>query len=166
MQINRVEYESRIPGYEALGFCAPSSSAFVVRADALQKCNWLPMYTRAPHLALGQELKLQEYLSHYISEPLAVGMCPALSPAALGPAALGPAALAALGSAALSPAALGSAALGSATLGSAALSPAALCPAALGLAALGPAALGSAALCLVALSAAALGLAALYFTVI
>ena len=73
MQINRVEYESRIPGYEALGYCAPSSSAFVVRADALQKCNWLPMYTRAPHLALGQELKMQDYLSHFINEPLAIG---------------------------------------------------------------------------------------------
>ena len=75
MQINYVDYESRIPGYEALGYCAPSSSAFVVRADALQKCNWLPMHTRTPHLALGQELKLQEYLSHFINEPLAVGEC-------------------------------------------------------------------------------------------
>ncbi|KAL3162306.1 hypothetical protein ABBQ32_009993 [Trebouxia sp. C0010 RCD-2024] len=75
-QINRVEYESRIPGYEALGYCAPSSSAFVVRADALQKCNWLPMYTRAPHLALGQELKMQDYLSHFINEPLAIGIAP------------------------------------------------------------------------------------------
>ena len=75
MQINHVEYESRIPGYEALGYCAPSSSAFVVRADALQKCNWLPMHTRASHLALGQELKLQEYLSCFINEPLAVGEC-------------------------------------------------------------------------------------------
>ena len=75
VQINPVEYESRIPGYEALGYCAPSSSAFVVRADALQKCNWLPMHTRAFHLALGQELKLQEYLSYFINEPLAVGEC-------------------------------------------------------------------------------------------
>ena len=78
MQINYAEYESRIPGYEALGYCAPSCSAFVVRADALQKCNWLPMHTRAPHLALGQELKLQEYLSHFINEPLAVGECAVL----------------------------------------------------------------------------------------
>ncbi|KAL0033640.1 hypothetical protein WJX79_009306 [Trebouxia sp. C0005] len=75
-QINQVEYDSWIPGYEALGFCSPSSSAFIVRADALQKCNWLPMYSRAPHLALGQELKLQEYLCHYINMPLAVGIAP------------------------------------------------------------------------------------------
>lgn len=68
-----MEYDSRIPGYEALGFCSPSNSAFIVRADALQKCSWLPMYSRAPHLALGQELKLQEYLCHYINMPLAVG---------------------------------------------------------------------------------------------
>ena len=78
MQVNHVEYESRIPGYEALGYCAPSCSAFVVRADALQKCNWLPMHTRAPQLALGQELKLQEYLSYFINEPLAVGKCAVL----------------------------------------------------------------------------------------
>jgi len=77
-----VEYDSRIPGYEALGFCSPSSSAFIVRADALQKCNWLPMISRAPHLALGQELKLQEYLCHYINMPLAVGENPAIAVAA------------------------------------------------------------------------------------
>ena len=77
-----MEYESRIPGYEALGYCAPSNSAFIVRADALQKCNWLPMYTRAPHLALGQELKLQQFLSHYLNMPLAVGMLAAAAAAA------------------------------------------------------------------------------------
>ncbi len=77
-----MEYDSRIPGYEAQGFCSPSSSAFIVRADALQKCNWLPMYSRAPHLALGQELKLQEYLCHYINMPLAVGESPAIAAAA------------------------------------------------------------------------------------
>jgi len=80
-----VEYDSRIPGYEALGFCSPSSSAFIVRADALQKCNWLPMISRAPHLALGQELKLQEYLCHYINMPLAVGESPAVATVAAAP---------------------------------------------------------------------------------
>ena len=60
-------------GYEALGYCSSSNTAFVVRADALQRCNWLPMYSRAYHLALGQELKLQGFLSHYIPVPLAAG---------------------------------------------------------------------------------------------
>lgn len=81
-----MEYESRIPGYEALGYCSPSNSAFIVRADALQKCNWLPMYSRAFHLALGQELKLQQFLCHYLNMPLAVGTLAAAAAAAIGAA--------------------------------------------------------------------------------
>ena len=83
-----------MPGYEALGYCSPSNSAFIVRADALQKCNWLPMYSRAFHLALGQELKLQQLLCHYLNMPLAVGM-PAAAAAAFAAAAAAPAAAAA-----------------------------------------------------------------------
>ena len=73
MQAGHLEYGSQIPGYEALGYVAPSGSAFVVRADALQKCNWHPTHSRAAHIALGQELKLQGYLSHYLPQVLAVG---------------------------------------------------------------------------------------------
>lgn len=73
MQAGQLEYGSQIPGYEALGYVAPSGSAFVVRADALQKCNWHPTHSKAAHIALGQELKLQGYLSHYLRQVLAVG---------------------------------------------------------------------------------------------
>ena len=34
---------------------------------------WLPMHSRASHLALGQELKMQQFICHYINVPLAVG---------------------------------------------------------------------------------------------
>ena len=82
LQAGYLEHTSQIPGYEALGCVAPSPSAFVVRADALQKCNWEPTYSRASHVALGQELKLQGFLSHYVPDVLAVGK-PRMLPAAM-----------------------------------------------------------------------------------
>lgn len=78
-QAGHLQYSSQVPGYEALGCVAPPGSAFVVRADALQKCNWLPTHSRAAHVALGQELKLQGFLSHYVPDVLATGQHALLS---------------------------------------------------------------------------------------
>ena len=46
---------------------------YIVRVDALRKCEWLPTYSKAVHHAMGEELRLKGYLSFFLDEVLATG---------------------------------------------------------------------------------------------
>ena len=73
LQHNRHLFQHQFPGYEALGAVCTVGTNYIVRVDALRKCEWLPTYSKAVHHAMGEELRLKGYLSFFLDEVLATG---------------------------------------------------------------------------------------------
>eukprot|EP00884_Botryococcus_braunii_P012112 jgi/Botrbrau1/20901/Bobra.0135s0032.1 len=75
-QLEDTFYNVIVPGYEAWGYGASASSAFIVRADAILAIKGFPSHSTDLGLSLGIEFKIAKFLTKFHNEVLVKGLAP------------------------------------------------------------------------------------------